>query len=108
MLKGTKTQFAAVRDNIDMTTPQGELLINVMASFSQFEKSLISERTRSGMHAARINNPSIVYGRKPKISIELQNQIKAMYEQGHTLKAIQSLLGLKYNMIQRTIAKGKI
>lgn len=107
-LKQTNTKFAAVKDNIDLTTPQGELLVNVIASFAQFEKSLISERTRSGMHAAKINNPDIRYGRKPKITNDLNIKVMELYKQRHTYEQIQAILNIKYNTVQRIITRAKI
>ncbi|MFT3854165.1 MAG: recombinase family protein [Ilumatobacteraceae bacterium] len=38
---------------VDMTTPSGALVANVMASFAEFERQLISERTRVALQALR-------------------------------------------------------
>lgn len=38
---------------VDTTTPSGELLAGVLASFAQFERRLISQRTREGLAAKR-------------------------------------------------------
>lgn len=38
---------------IDTTTASGELIFNIFSSLSQFERSLIQERTRAGLSAAR-------------------------------------------------------
>jgi DNA invertase Pin-like site-specific DNA recombinase len=37
----------------DLSTPQGKLLLTVIAGFSQFERDLIRERTMSGLAAAK-------------------------------------------------------
>ncbi len=37
----------------DTTSPQGELVFNLLATFAQFERSLISERVRAGMARAK-------------------------------------------------------
>ncbi len=37
----------------DTTSPQGELVFNLLATFAQFERSLIAERVKSGMDRAR-------------------------------------------------------
>ena len=34
---------------LDMTTPQGELMANMLVSFAQFERRLISQRTKDGL-----------------------------------------------------------
>ena len=38
---------------VDTTTPGGEMVANVMASFSQFERRLIGERTAAALQAAK-------------------------------------------------------
>lgn len=43
----------SINDAIDTTTPQGRLFFNVSASFAEFERDLIRERTKSGLEAAR-------------------------------------------------------
>jgi DNA invertase Pin-like site-specific DNA recombinase len=41
--------FISYQENVDTTTPQGELIFTVMASLDQFECALISERVKAGM-----------------------------------------------------------
>lgn len=49
--KGWK--IVALDLGIDMTTPAGELMANVFAAFSQFERRLIGVRTKEGMAAKK-------------------------------------------------------
>ena len=39
--------------NIDTSTPQGKLVFGIFAALAEFERDLISERTKAGLHAAR-------------------------------------------------------
>jgi DNA invertase Pin-like site-specific DNA recombinase len=39
--------------NIDTTTPQGKLVFGLFAALAEFERDLISERTKAGLNAAR-------------------------------------------------------
>lgn len=52
-LGGKEVGFQSLSDGINTTTPGGELVFHVIGAIAQFERSLISERTRAGMHAAR-------------------------------------------------------
>jgi DNA invertase Pin-like site-specific DNA recombinase len=45
--------FKSLNDNIDTTTSQGRLIFNIFASLAEFERDLISERTKAGLQAAR-------------------------------------------------------
>jgi DNA invertase Pin-like site-specific DNA recombinase len=46
-------QFTSLTECIDTTSSGGTLLFHIMAALAQFERTLIAERTRAGMHAAR-------------------------------------------------------
>jgi len=45
--------FISYQENIDTTTPQGELIFSIMASLAQFESALISQRVKAGMARAK-------------------------------------------------------
>jgi DNA invertase Pin-like site-specific DNA recombinase len=45
--------FRSLRDPIDTSTPQGMFSLQVLGAVAQLERSLIAERTRSGMKAAK-------------------------------------------------------
>ncbi|MBX9865690.1 MAG: recombinase family protein [Burkholderiales bacterium] len=53
----------SLHDNIDTTTPQGRLTFNIFASLAEFERDLISERTKAGLESARARGRK---GGKPK------------------------------------------
>ena len=47
---------------VDMTTPAGEVMANVLATFAQFERRLMSQRTREALavkkqHGVRLGRP---------------------------------------------------
>lgn len=47
----------------DLSTPQGKLIANLMASLAEFEHDLLRERVRSGIAAAKARGQS--FGRRP-------------------------------------------
>jgi DNA invertase Pin-like site-specific DNA recombinase len=47
----------------DLSTPQGKLVANLMASLAEFEHDLLRERVRSGVAAAKARGQT--FGRKP-------------------------------------------
>ncbi len=89
-------QFISINDSIDTTTAQGRLTFNLFASFAEFEREMISERTKAGLDAAR--KQGRVGGRKKGISKE--NQIKAfailsmLEDQDKSVAEIQKALSL--------------
>jgi Enterobacteriaceae phage serine recombinase len=58
--------FRSLSEAIDTTTASGRLLFHVMGAIAEFERGLISERTRAGMAAAKARGQPI--GRTRKLS----------------------------------------
>lgn len=48
--KGVK--FIAVTQNIDTTTAAGKMQLQIMGAFAEFERNIISERTKEGLRRA--------------------------------------------------------
>jgi DNA invertase Pin-like site-specific DNA recombinase len=71
--------FISYQDNIDTTTPTGELIFHVMASLAQFESSLISQRVKAGMTRAKAHGKRIC---RPPLPIHQQRQIIELRQQG--------------------------
>src|SRR6188472_1569275 len=62
---------------IDTTTPAGKLVFGIFASLAEFERDLISERTRAGLVSARARGRK--GGRRPKMTpAKLRLAIAAM------------------------------
>jgi len=47
-----KVEFIAVTQNIDTSTAAGKLQLQIMGAFAEFERNIISERTKEGMRNA--------------------------------------------------------
>jgi len=65
--------FISYQENIDTTTPQGELIFGIFASLAQFESALISERVKAGMARARAQGKPL--GR-PHIPEHIKDEIQ--------------------------------
>lgn len=75
---------------VDTTTPQGEVIANIMASFAQFERRLIGQRTKDALAAKR--RQGVILGRPPTLSMDLRLRLRGMRESGMTLQAIATRL----------------
>lgn len=58
--------FRSLSESIDTTTAGGRLYFHMMGALAEFERSLISERTRAGMEAAR--RRGAIIGRPSKLA----------------------------------------
>lgn len=93
----------SLHDNIDTTTPQGRLTFNIFASLAEFERDLISERTRAGLESARARGR---LGGKPKgLSKEAEATACAaetLYKEGKlSVNQIANKLGIAKNTLYK-------
>lgn len=65
LLESRRVAFRSLSESIDTETAGGRLLFHVMGALAEFERALISERTRAGIAAARARGRII--GRPPKL-----------------------------------------
>jgi DNA invertase Pin-like site-specific DNA recombinase len=71
---------------VDTTTPAGEAMAHVLATFAQFETRLIGQRTREALAVKK--SQGVRLGRPPTIDPKLARRIRAMRARGMTLQAI--------------------
>ena len=78
---------------LDTTTPQGKLMFTLMAGINQFERDLISQRTKEGLEAARKRGN--FGGRKEKLDVNQKKALYQLYQQKEmTVKSICELFNL--------------
>lgn len=86
---------------VDTTTPQGKLMLTIFAGISQFERDLISQRTKEGLDSARARGRKGGRPRKKtdKVSIALK-----MYEgKQYTISEIKEATGVSKTTLYRYI-----
>jgi len=66
-------KFKSLTESIDTSGPAGQMLMQMLGSFAEFEREMIRERTRAGLDEARAQGR--VPGRKPKITAEQKKEI---------------------------------
>lgn len=84
-----KITFIALRDNIDLSTASGRLMMHMIGAFAEFEASLIRERVKSGLKAAVARG--VILGPKRKHEPTLA---RLMRKQGHSIREIGKKLGI--------------
>lgn len=94
--------FYSVTQNFDTRTPEGKLLYTVSAALAEWERSILSKRTKEGLAAARKNGSQL--GRPRKLSnsqVEWAMDRKASGDPRFSARRIS----LKLNVSQRTLAR---
>jgi DNA invertase Pin-like site-specific DNA recombinase len=89
-LEALGVAFISLRDNVDLTTPSGRLMFQIIGAMAEFERSLIQERVKAGLRNAkakgrRLGRPSVVVDK---------NAISALRDSGASWRAIAEKLGI--------------
>jgi DNA invertase Pin-like site-specific DNA recombinase len=74
--KSLGVQFISLNEAIDTTTPTGSLLFHVIGAVAEFERALISERTKAGLASARARGRK--GGRRKVMSSDQVKKARAM------------------------------
>ena len=93
--------FRSLAEDIDTTTPAGELIFHVFASIAHFERRRIAERTREGLAAARKRGR--IGGRPPALSPDQKAEVIRMRDQEQRpLREIACLFKVSVQTVRRT------
>jgi DNA invertase Pin-like site-specific DNA recombinase len=93
--------FCSLAESIDTTTPAGRMMAQMLGAFAEFERSIIRERTRAGVEAAR--KKGRVGGRRPKLSDAQRKHAIELYLDGMTHSEIASLFSVHRSTISRLV-----
>jgi len=81
-----KWSLVALDVGVDMTTPQGQFVANVMASFAEMERELIRQRTRDALQAKKARGHRL--GRPVQLPNETRRLIARWHDDGWNASAI--------------------
>lgn len=99
-LEERSIQFESVTEVISTQSAGGTLIFHLMAALAQFERALISERTKAGLAAAR--KRGTVLGRRPALTPQQQAQALKLLE---TRPAVD--VAKKFNVHPKTLLRLK-
>src|SRR3984885_14910039 len=92
--------FRSITENIDTTTPAGRMMMQMVASFAEFERAMIRERTSAGLAAARAEGR--IGGRRKKLDVGRRREIAESVVSGRKSGAEMARL---YNVSQPTVSR---
>jgi DNA invertase Pin-like site-specific DNA recombinase len=75
---------------VDTTTPNGELIANVMATFAQFERRLIGQRTKDALAVKR--QEGVQLGRPRVLGVRTLRRIDRLRSKGFSYREIADAL----------------
>ena len=98
--------FRSITEAIDTTTAGGKLVFHIFASLAEFERSIIRERTRAGLDAARARGRK--GGRPPALSTkDLKKAIAMLHDPEITVEEVAAQLGVGVSTLYRHLPGGR-
>lgn len=99
-LEAVGVVFVSLRDNIDLGTPAGRLMVQIIGAMAEFERSLIQERIKAGLRYARAKGKRL--GR-PRLGLD--DEMAAHRALGLSYRAIARELGISLPTVWKRLRK---
>jgi DNA invertase Pin-like site-specific DNA recombinase len=100
-LEAVGVAFVSLRDHLDLSTPSGRLMFQIIAAMSEFERALIQERVRAGLQNAKRKGKQL--GR-PRVVVDV-DRVAALRRSGASWKAISEKLKIGIGTIYKAMSK---
>ena len=99
-LDAYRVAFVSLKDNLDLSTPSGRLMFQIIGAMAEFERALIQERVRAGIRNARAKGKRL--GR-PRVVVDA-SRVASLRTRGDSWSQIQAGLGVSKGTAQRAFA----
>jgi DNA invertase Pin-like site-specific DNA recombinase len=103
-LEARRIAFVSLRDNLDLSTPSGRLMFQIIGAMAEFERALIVERVKAGMRNAKAKGKRI--GRPPRTYLDgdTRHAIAQAYQRGEgSLRELAAKFSTSVGTIQRCV-----
>ena len=100
-LGGRGVGFNSLSESIDTTSAGGKLIFHVMGALAEFERSLIVERTKAGLSAAKARGQKL--GRKRKLDRAQLDHAQSLIDQGKSRSEVARLLNVDPSTLYRRL-----
>lgn len=98
-LESVRVAFVSLSDNLDLTTPQGRLMFQIIGAMAEFERSLIVERVTAGMRRAK--SLGHLPGRKRQ-SLDLVT-VRSRMTAGESLRGVAKSLSVSPALLSKRL-----
>jgi DNA invertase Pin-like site-specific DNA recombinase len=102
-LQARGVAFRSLTEQMDTTTPHGELLFHVFGSLAQYERALTTERIRAGLEAAKRRGKR--GGRPHAIRDETMEAVREALHNGMSKAAVCRTFGIKRSTLYDVLAR---
>jgi len=108
IVKQKKATVVFIKENLkigngDGTDAMSALVFNIMGAFAQFERDILSDRTKQALQAKKAQG--VVLGRPETISKETKKTVVDLYRRGYTYRDIAARLNVSIGTISNIVNK---
>jgi DNA invertase Pin-like site-specific DNA recombinase len=93
--------FCSLTEQIDSHTPTGRAMWQMIGVLAELERSMISERTRAGVKAAKTRG--VKFGRKPKLTPQQIAHARKLIAQGESPGDVADSLNVGRSTLYRAM-----
>lgn len=93
-------ELISLKDNVDLSTSSGKLLMHLLGAFAEFERNLIVERVRAGLVNAKAKGKRL--GRPIKRNEE---EIRTLRTNGLSIRSIAKELKISKSTVQSVVSR---
>ncbi|NJM09953.1 MAG: recombinase family protein [Bdellovibrionaceae bacterium] len=103
-LDGYGVTIISLRESIDLGSPVGKAVLQILGSMAELERNLISERIKTALAVKKLTATETGWrcGRKP-LSKEIVEQVKVLRSRGQSIRAIARQLGIGKTTVERVL-----
>ncbi|CAN7522790.1 recombinase family protein [Rhizobium sp. LjRoot254] len=91
----------SLTESFDASSSGGKLLFHLIAALAEFERTLIAERTRAGLAAARARGVKL--GRPPRFNASERDEVLRSVRSGSPVKEVARAHGMHPRMVYRIV-----
>ena len=96
--------FQSIMDGFATNTAAGRMVFSMVSAMAEFERSVISERTKAGAAAARRRGRHV--GRPAKLALDQLDYARRLIVAGEDRAQVARSLGFDPSTLRRLLAKG--
>lgn len=104
ILRDKSIEFRSLAESLETESTAGKLTFHIFAALAEFERNLISDRTRAGLAAARARGR--MGGRRPLLDAEQQQLLVHLHQTGVSIGQIMKTLKISQRTLYRYLKQG--
>ena len=100
-LKSHRCDFISIKQQIDTSSPTGQLIFNIFACLANYERTMILERTALGRERAKARG--VKFGRPSKMNSSVAEAVRLLREKGAGIKDIAKSLEIGVGSVYKAL-----